>query len=1005
MYVDAAGSFTARKSMLRTEGSYWKAYSSRQGKLYRIHLGRSHKLTLEKLKAAAQAFAGKQATEGRADVSSTQSTVSSLSMHTSPRKALTVDHHLALLQTKFYRPRKRSDLITRARLIARLNAGLDSKVTLVCAPAGFGKTTLLSQWVQTIDTPTAWLSLDGRDNEPRLFIQSLTAALQSAFHEAFHGIASLFQAHHFPLIDHIVSLFISDLADLPDDLILVLDDYHLIRNQDIHTLLDQLIEHLPPQLRLVLSTRSDPLLPLHRWRAKGYLNELRPADLRFTLEETKAFLQHELGKGVARETALSLEARTGGWIAILRLVALSLREASDIAVFMEQLQGHTDLSIQTYLVEEVLAQLAPAMQELLVKTSVLEQFCAELCTAIIGSDTSLEQVQAALGWLERSNVFIIPLDERKGWYRFHHLFGQLLKQHLQMLSSAEELATLHRRASAWYAGQGLIEQAINHALAAGDTLGATRLVEAQFFPAFEQEQLVQVEHWLGLLPEKQIQSSPCLLVAKAWILQAHGHLKDLPHLLTTAQLLLDSNKSAVGESEDVPSRLLQALIAHLWSQLQFFAGQVQASLESAHSALALLQPDDEYVASFALLFQAWSSQALGQEDVALAALSHALRERSTHLNSTARLLFAQSWVYLAAGKLHQVELTSRHLLQIAQEAHIALSQNFAHWFLGVLYYEWNNLDAAIYHFSAVIANQHHAHFWVVQDAMRGLALVYQAQGLDVQAREAAHTLLELVQEQHNIDDLMTAYAFCGRIALMQNDEEQAEQWLEMVGEQQVRGPMPFLEDSHITKAWLLLAKGDDMNIAKGQALLTHILQHVEAIHSTRKLIEVMALQAWANDLQHRDTEALEVLERALAMARPAGFIRTFVDLQPLAKLLQELRKRRKSGQEVDRKMDSYLQQILAAMNSSAVPAVSTEALLQQEGLEPLTDRELEILHLLEKDFTNKEIARELVVTTGTVKVHTSNVYRKLSVNNRRAAVSLAKSLGFLAAGHAVRPQL
>ena len=1003
-FVDATGTFTARKSMLRTGSSYWKAYCTLQGKLYRIHLGHSHTLTLEKLNATVQAFAGEHVSEQGSDESLTQPAASSFSMHMSARKALTVDHSIALIQTKLYGPRKRSDLISRARLLERLNAGLSGKVTLVAAPAGFGKTTLVAQWIQSINRPTAWLSLDEHDNEPRVFVRSLTAALQSAFPDAFHGLANLFEASLFPSVDHVVSLFLNDLADIPDDLILVLDDYHLIHNREIHTLLDLLVEHLPPQLHLVLATRSDPPLPVHRWRANGELNDLRSVDLRFSVEETEAFLTHDLGKDVAHETAVALEARTGGWIAILRLVTLSLPNTSEISAFMEQLQSYTDHSIQSYLVEEVLAQLDPSEQDLLVKTSMLEQFCAELCAAITGDDTSFKHIQAILDWLERSNVFVIRLDERQGWYRFHHLFGQLLKQRLQMLNSAEELALLHRRASAWFAVHGLIEQAIEHALEAGDVSGATSLVEAQFIPAFEQEQLAQMEHWLILLPEEQIQGSPCLLAAKAWILQARGQLKELPHLLTTAEQLLATSDNIAHEVDVPQSRLLKALVAILWSQIQYFTGLVQASLESANSALELLQPGDDYFASFAMIFQAWSHQAIGQEDAVHAALNTALRERSTHLNVTARLLFAQAEVYLAAGKLHQVEHTARHLLQIAQEADIALSQNFAHWLLGVVYYQWNHLDAAIYHFSAVIANQHQAHFWVVEDALRGLALSYQAQGLNSQAQEVARTLIELVQGQHNIDGLMTAYAFCGRLALMQDDEEQTEQWLEMAGEQEVQGPMPFLEDPPITKAWLLLAKGDKVSVAHGQALLTHLLHHVETIHSTRKMIEVLALQAWAYDQQHRESEALEVLERALTLARPGGFIRIFADLQALAKVLHELRKRRKSRQEVDSKFDTYVQQILAAMNTSAVIPVSSETLLQQEGLEPLTDRELRILRLLEKDFTNKEIARQLVITTGTVKVHISNVYRKLSVNNRRAAVSLARALGFLPSEQVIRPQ-
>src|SRR6266568_4423517 len=409
-FVDAAGSFTVRKSMLHTGGSYWKAYRTRRGKLYRIHLGHSQSLTLERLQATARAFASEHVPGELADVAMTQSPASRLP---SPRNALTVEHPMALIQTKLYRPRKRSDLISRARLLERLHAGLSGNVTLVSAPAGFGKTTLLAQWVQTLDRPTAWLSLDEHDNEPRVFVQSLTAALQSAFPYAFHGIADLLEAPRFPSVDHVVPLFINDLADLPDDLILVLDDYHLIRTRDIHSLLDQLIEYLPPQLHLVLISRSDPPLPIHRWRAQGYLNDLRPTDLCFTHEETEAFLTQELGSIVAHETAASLEEQTGGWIAIVRLAALSLRTTSDPAAFMGQLQRYAEHSIQSYLVEEVLAQLAPAVQELLVKTSVLEQFCAEVCTAILGSETSLEHVQVTLNWLERSNVFIIRLDERQ----------------------------------------------------------------------------------------------------------------------------------------------------------------------------------------------------------------------------------------------------------------------------------------------------------------------------------------------------------------------------------------------------------------------------------------------------------------------------------------------------------------------------------------------------------------------------------------------------------------
>ena len=997
-FVGHAGTFTVRKRALRTSGSSWKAYYRHQGKLCRIHLGHSHELTLERLQDAARAFAGEHVSNELVDVSSTQSSTSRLPIHTSPRMALDGDHSMVLKQTKLYRPRKRSDLISRARLLERLNAGLRGKVTLVSAPTGFGKTTLLAQWVQTIDRPTAWLSLDDHDNELRVFVQSLTAALQSAFPDAFQATASLAEASRFPSIENVVTLFINDLADVPDDVILVLDDYHLIHNREIHTLLDQLVEHLPPQLHLVLTTRSDPPLPLARWHVQGYLNDLRPTDLRFSLEETETFLTRVLGSGVTPEIAAALEEWTGGWIAVLRLAALSLRNTSDALAFMEQLRSSPDHSISSYLVEEVLAQLAPAVQEVLVRASMLEQFCEELCAAIMGSDTSYEQMQATPDWLERSNLFLIPLDERQGWYRFHHLFRPLLQRRLQEKSSTEELATLHRRASAWYAKQGLIEEALQHALAGGDLPGATTLLESYFLRVLELEQWVQMERWLGLLPEEQIQGSPVLLVARAWILQAHGELTDFPRVLTAADWLLATTGSGGSDADDRQFRLIHALIAILWSQFQYFTGQEQASLEHARSALEWLPPDEEYIANLAVTFLAWSCQAIGQEEVALLELNNALNERSTDITSTARLLLAQARVYLAAGKLHQVEHIARYLLQIAQKADLAFSHYWAHWLLGVVHYEWNNLDAAVYHFSVVIANQDKAHFWAVQDALCGLALAYQAQGSDTQAQETASALLALMQEQHNLRQLVIANALCGQLALLQGEVEVASQWLKLVGEQEVLGPMMFLESPPITTAWLLLARSDEVSVEHGQVLLTHLLQHVETMHNTSKTIQVLALQALAYDLQGRTSEALEVLERALTLARPGGFIRTFANLPPLVNVLQELRKQHNARKEVDRKFNTYLQHLIVAMSSRAASSMSREALLRQVGLEPLTRRELQILYLLDKGLTNKEIARELVLTTGTVRVHTSNVYRKLSVNNRRAAVTLAKALGYMVSG-------
>ncbi len=1091
LLVDRVGIMTVRKSGTAPSELDWKASCMRMGKRFRISLGPSHELTLSRLRAAIRRLAGKHMQGGSTptinrgatptDAINRAPTINrgataprrlagkhtqggstpTINRGATPTDAInrvpmpprgrdqsgpyatlrhpadainrvpTAGSPSSLIQTKLYRPRSGGDVIPRPHLFESLNAGLRGKVTLVCAPAGFGKTTLLAEWVQTSERPTAWLSLDENDNELAVFVHSLTAALQSVFPDAFQDMASLFKAPQFPPPGHVATLLINEFptqslsprqgdrglpapqagfqpsrqgtTDVPEEIILVLDNYHLIHTYEVHSLLETLIEHLPAQLHLVLASRSDPPLPLARWLAQGHVKEMRHADLRFTLEETEAFLTRVLGSVAAHEAAGALEEWTEGWIAVLRQAALSLRNTADHAVFMERLGSYPARSISMYLVEEILSQQTPAVQELLERLSILEQFCAGVCAATLGGNASHEQVQATLNWLEHSNLLLVPLDERQGWYRFHHLFQQLLQQRLQARISQEDIAMLHRRASAWYltdapqaSGQGLIEEAIQHALAAGDGSDATKLVEAHLHWTFEQEQWVQLERWLRLLPEELIQSSPALLVARAWIMQARGQLTDFPRLLTTAEGLLSTSGSSTPDLEDLQSRILHALIAVCWSDFQYFTGQAQASLESAQSALRWVAPGEGFVASLAFFFLALSNQATGHEDVALVALNQVLRNQLTNRHDTARLLFAQALVYLAAGKLPQVENAARHLLGLAQEADLVLSQNWAHWLLGVVHYEWNKLDAAVYHFSAVIANQNHAHFWAVRDAMCGLALSYQAQGLGTQAQETARTLLAWVQEQHNMRELMTAYAFCGQLALLQDEVEAAEQWLEMAGEQEVLGPMLFFKDPPITQARLLLAKGDEPSVAQGQALLSQLLQHVETMHSTRKTIKVLALQAWAYDLQGCETEALEAFERALVLARPGRFIRTFADLPPLLRVLGELRKRRKTRQAVDNKLDAYLSHCLAAMSPTPAQAVSTGELMRQEGLEPLTERELQILRLLEKDLTNREIARELVVTHGTVKLHTKHVYRKLSVNNRRAAVALARELGLLA---------
>ncbi|HZU66429.1 MAG TPA: LuxR C-terminal-related transcriptional regulator [Ktedonobacteraceae bacterium] len=902
-----------------------------------------------------------------------------------------------LIRSKLSLPRACADTVSRSRLIEHLNAGLGGKATLLCAPAGFGKTTLLVEWLKTSSFHNAWLSLDENDNELLIFLHYLVAALQTVFPGACQAMAHFLKQSSLPTPDRAATLLINDLAELPEDLILVLDNYHTIHHSPIHALLDALIRYMPSQVHLVLATRSELPFPLARWRSQGQLNELHSTILRFTHDETLDFLTRILGADLCREVAEILEEETEGWIAMLRQAALSLHSASDRVACVEHLRNNPDCSMNTYLLEDFLARQIPLIQNFLVKVSILDQFCVSLCEATLDSDDTDPHLtrQAYLDCFERAKVFIVPLDEPQGWYRFHPLFKRFLEQRVQEQFTKEEIAALHLRASAWYAAHGQIDEAIRHALAAENPTEAAHVVETQFLSAMEQERWEQLEHWLQLLPAPCIKDSPGLLVARAWMLAMHGQVEPIPTLLTAAEHLLERRDNNPVHTNDAQCKALYALIALVWSHIEYATGQAQASLKSARSALKWITPDEIYLANLALDYQALSSQLSGHGDVAHLELDKALKALSSNLPGSARLLSAQAFLYLNAGKLQQMEQIARHLLRLSEEANLPISRYQARWLLGCAQYEWNRLDSAAHHFSAVAANWQHAHYWVVREAIYGLASVYQAQGLSSQARETTDALLESLQGQNDICALIRAYSFRGHLALLQDEMEPAEQWIEMVGELSIQGLMISIEEPTITKAQLLLARNDEHSVRQGQKLLSTLLCHLESLHNTRKTIQVLALQALAYHLENRMTEALEVLEHAIALAYPGRFIRTFADLPQLARLLQALRKRRKAGQASERQLDAYLQDLLVAISSASPPADAKQALLWQEGLEPLTGRELQILRLLGKDLTNKEIARELVISAGTVKVHTINVYRKLSVSNRRAAVALSRSLGLL----------
>ena len=503
---------------------------------------------------------------------------------------------------------------------------------------------------------------------------------------------------------------------LPEAIVLVLDDYHRIHNQDVHTLLEMLITHLPQQVHVVLIYTLRTAVAACYMARQGVLTYSGSVDLRFTLEETEAFLTGILGVELANATADVLQECTEGWIAVVRLAALSLRGTSDVAAFLEQVRHNSDRSISRYLLEEVFEQQSPSVQTVLEQMSILEQCCVDLCVAISGNTFTHEQMQTIMDWVARTNLFLVPLDDRQGWYRFHRLFQGLLQQRLREHSSAEEIATLHRRASTWYADTGLIDEAIRHALMAGDAFERVRSWWKHTFTGHSSRR--DGCRWSAGC-ESCRRARFRAVLACCWpgrgFCSPMGSITGLPPLLTEVERLMATNDCDVPDQADSWHRLLHTASVISWCQFQYFTGSAQLSLESAQRAFRWCPPGEEYLASVASMYLALSQQANGQEVMALVTLHEALFDHATQRSSTVRLLFAQALVFLAAGKLHQVEHIARSVMQLAQKAELAMSHAWAHWLLGLVHYEWNNLDAAVSHLSVVVDNKYLAHSWTVQE--------------------------------------------------------------------------------------------------------------------------------------------------------------------------------------------------------------------------------------------------------------------------------------------------
>ncbi|ESA35844.1 transcriptional regulator [Leptolyngbya sp. Heron Island J] len=909
-----------------------------------------------------------------------------------------------ILTTKLYIPPPRPNAVVRSYLIKRLNTGLHCKLTLISAPAGFGKTTLLSEWAAVCKQPVSWLSLDEEHNDPTRFLVYLVSALQTLTLSKVEGapqlgeeVLSALKSPQPPPITSILTTLINEITTVSKYFILVLDDYHLIDSKPVDQALEFLVQHLPPSMHLFIATRKDPPLPLARLRARGQVTELRALDLRFSQVETAEFL-NKMDLNLSVEEITALKNRTEGWIAGLQLAAISLQGHPDTANFIRLFSGSHHFVLD-YLVEEILEQQPERIQHFLLSTSILERLCGSLCDAVLPQSST--PGQEILEYLERTNLLLVPLDDKREWYRYHHLLTDALQARLTK-GQSDKIAELHLRACAWYEQHNFRAKAIHHALAAQHFEHAADLIELEWSANIGSyyQNAIWTE-WVQTLPDELVRTRTMLSLGLAWeflfsgqLRAAEDHLKDADRFL--AVHTSDSLKAAFSHQNEKILRSQQGLLGLAWAFHAQALGDNAATIKHARQTLNLLSETNHYIAGLASSLLGLAYWRNGELATAIQYMSDAI----ARLRSTGHILFAISGAYTLAGikiaqgrLLDAVNIYKEALLfAIAQgepvgttDLHLGLSQ---------LYHEQGNEEAAQHHLQQCEALGKPA---ALPEWPYGLYLV-QAQ-LNVEQGELndALTLLDEAEQIYHRSPVPNVYpvaALKTRVWLRQGRLAAALGWVREQG-LSIDDELSYLQEfEYITFARVLIAQyrrdQTEETFQKAIALLTQLYSAAEAGSRSGSMIEILILQAIINEAHNNISSAVQFLERAFTLAETEGYLRIFINEgQPMARLLYEVLARNISP--------NYVQRVLAAFPLNELEHKKTSKKQSQTAglLEPLSKREIEVLHLIADGQTNQEIATTLFLSVNTVKVHTRNIYGKLDAHHRADAVAKARVLGVL----------
>ena len=901
-----------------------------------------------------------------------------------------------ILATKLYAPPIRPNLVRRQPLTERLDQGTKGKLTLVSAPAGFGKTTLLSEWCLRSELPVVWVSLDQGDNDLGRFLTYLVVAVEKLRAGVGESTLSLLHSPNPPPIESVLTVLINEIAASPGDFALVMDDYHVIKAEPIHDAVAFLLKHMPSQMHLIVASRTDPPLPLARLLAGGHLTKLTASDLRFTPEEAAAFLNEMMGLDLSVKDAATLGERTEGWVAGLQLAALSMRGRRDIPGFVAAFAG-SNRYVFDYLAEEVLRKQPDNVQAFLLETSVLARLSGSLCDAVTGRSGG----RAMLEKLERANLLLVPLDNERNWFRYHHLFSQFLLKELRQ-TAPELLPDLHRRACDWFEREGLVAEAVSHALAAGDSERAANLVERIARTTLRRGELSTLRRWLEELSEDLVCARPRLCLFYAWYFLASGRLDDVETYLSMAESGPDAGGRGPtaregGARENGDADEILGEVTTIRAAVAGLRGESSRAMDLSRRANELLTEGNQFLLCIIAGSEGFAYRNRGDVAAASQAFAEAAAlSRSVGATYVALLAFKHlTELRMVQGHLQAAADVCRQALELAAERGKRLpASSAAHVGMGKLLREWNELGGATEHLKEGIElGERGGNIEIVLDGHVGLARTRRALGDWVGAAGTLETVKRLAQK-HHIDAWVTrANAWQARLGAAQNDRWAMSRWLEECGlsvEDELSYPREF---EHITLARVLIGRGEQ---DEAWTLLERLLREAEAGARGGRVVEILILQALVLQARNDRPNAIAALRRALTLAEPEGYVRVFADEgEPMVSLLKGLVKRR-TARPPDAERDvslEYVSKLLEALGGRA-PGAGTRAAASPLA-DPISERELEVLRLLDSDLSHREIAAKLFVSLDTVKSHTKHLYRKLGVRARHQAVARAKELGLI----------